>query len=213
MTGVVEGIVAAAGAIGSAASTIGSAAAFAAPYVSAAGALASAGLAISGSQQQSRMFTAQAVENTRAGNLTLQQSELAARQEELRGREQANQVREALLRTIATQRATYAAAGLEPDEGTPLTVADETRRQAERELEIAGGNTQARAAATRLDGVTRARGLFTEAGQLRQRGDAAITAGYSRAGATIFDYADRAFARSPGTVTRPRRDAGAGAPE
>lgn len=147
------------------AAVVGTVAKVAAPIAG----LASAGLAISGARQQAAGMRVQA-----------QQQDLLVKQEELRGREQANQVREALLRTLATQRAQYAAAGIALDGGTPQTVADASAYEAERELAIAAGNTASRAGAGALN-----------ARLLRERATSTSRAGIISGGLSLFDAADR----------------------
>ena len=170
--------------VGGAAAAVGGAAAAAVPYVApvvgVASSLASAGLAISGSQQQAAALTAQA-----------QQQDLIAKQEELRGQESANQVREALLRSLASQRASYAAAGVTL-EGTPETVAEWTRYEAERELSIQAGNTATRVETARLN-----RDILTD------RSASTRTAGVAGAATSLFDAADRIARRAPGKAKAP----------
>lgn len=162
--------------------TIGTVASIASPFIGIAGSLASAGLRVSGEQQQVRAATVQA-----------NQQEVAAQQEELRGQESANQVREALLRTIATQRAQYAAAGIALDEGTPQTVEDATRREAERELAIQRGNTAFAAGNSRLN-----------AQLLRDRAASIQGTSNISAGLSLFEAVDRLSQRMPAHVTAER---------
>lgn len=66
-----------------------------------------------------------------------QQAQMAAQQEELRGREQADKIRQALQRTLASQNATFAARGISPNSGTPRVIANESRSEASRDIELA----------------------------------------------------------------------------
>jgi hypothetical protein len=162
-------------------------------YASIAAALASAGLGIAGAQQQAATMRLQAgQQRTQAA-----QTDFSAQQEVLKGREQANQVRGTLLRTLASQNARYAGAGLTL-EGTPETVATDTINQAERELALLGANSTIRAEATR-----------TQASLLRDSADwteggAPLTELTGSAGSVInlFDRVDRIGARRAGTVMR-----------
>jgi hypothetical protein len=172
----------AASAIAPVASAVGTAASVAAPFVGVASSLASARLQVSGSQQQAQALGMQA-----------NQQDLLAQQEQLRGQEQSNQVREALLRTLATQRAQYAAAGIALDEGTPETVAEASRYEAERELAIGRGNTAI--------AVSNAR---TNAQLLRDRASAGLRSSGLSAGVSLFDTVDRLGARTPGRVSAER---------
>lgn len=208
MTGVVEVLAAVGSAAASAASTVGTVVAAASPWVSGGLALASAGLQISGGQRQRASLEMQAAENSRAAAFTTRQGELAAQQEEVRGIEQANRVRLALLQSLASQRAAYAAAGLALGEGSPEAVEEETRRQAERELTIEGANSRARATTTRLDATQRAGNLLLEGDLLRERGASAAVAGVTGAGTSLLDYVDRAGNRQPGRTRTTRRAPG-----
>lgn len=164
--------------VGKVVTGIGSVASSVAPVVGVASSLASAGLAISGSREQAAALTSQA-----------QQQDLIAQQERLRGQESANQVREALLRSLASQRASYAAAGVTLD-GTPETVAEWTRYEAERELTIQAGNT-----ANRVATAEASRDILTT------RAASTRTAGIGNAAISLFDAADRIGRRAPGRTT------------
>jgi hypothetical protein len=162
-------------------------------YASIAAALASAGLGIAGAQQQAATMRLQAgQQRTQAA-----QTDFSAQQEVLKGREQANQVRGTLLRTLASQNARYAGAGLTL-EGTPETVAEDTINQAERELALLGANS-----------TIRSEGIRTQANLLRESADwteggAPLTELTGSAGSVInlFDRVDRIGARRAGTVMR-----------
>lgn len=176
MTGVVEVL-----------GAVGSAAASAAPYVSAGMALASAGLQIVGAQRQASVLRAQAA-----------QSEFAAEQELLRGREQANQIRRQLASVRAAQNARYAAAGVLLDDGTPETVISATEAEADRQVQIVRTNAVIASEDRRLRG-----------GMLNDQASTATSNAWWQAGAGLFDYYDRWSARQPGT-TRSRRTSGWG---
>lgn len=208
MTGIVEVLAAVGSAAAGAASTVGTVVAAASPWVTGGLTLATAGLQISGGQRQRAGIELQAEQNSRAAAITTRQGELAAQQEEVRGIEQANRVRLALLQSLASQRAGYAAAGLALGEGSPEAVEEETRRQAERELTIEGANSRARAAATRLDASNRAGNLLLEGDLLRQRGASAAAAGVTGAAGSLLDYVDRAGNRQPGRSRTARRAPG-----
>lgn len=195
MTGVVEVVVAGVSAISAAAAPVTAAVSAASPWITGGLALASAGLQISGARQQA--VTSQ-VQATQAG-VSAQQQELVARQEELRGQQQANQVRENMLRTLAAQNARYAAAGAVLGDGSPETVADDTRREAELQLAIGGSNATARAAAARSGAASQR----IQASLLADRGEGAQTAAVFSAGASLFDLVDRGAQRQPGRRTAP----------
>lgn len=161
-----------------------------AAVVSAVGAVASTGLAL---MQASAQASAQ---RSQAAMLELQsrQQELEARGVELRGQNEALDTREALFRTLATQNARYSAAGVVIGEGTAETVAERTRAEADRQLEIQRTNTEIAAASARLGaGMTSQRALL-----LRDDASATATAGALGAFSTFAQGAMRVADRWPG---------------
>lgn len=118
-------------------------------------ALGSAGLSLGGAMGQARALETQA-----------EWGDFNATTETLRGEQEANRVREVLLRTLASNNAGRAAAGVELS-GSAIEVDAQAAEAAERELDIVGSNARARAAvarakaqsqrvaanSTRLDGV------------------------------------------------------------
>lgn len=99
-----------------------------------------------------------------------QQAELTAKQEELKGREQAAQIRRQLSASLASQNAIFAARGINPTTGTPKALAQESTSQASRDIEIARfGATQAAGA------------LRSQATQYKIEGSTKKLEGYSKA--------------------------------
>jgi hypothetical protein len=131
-------------------------------------ALGSAGLSLGGGLAQQRAMSAQADwQNFNAG------------QEQLRGEQEANRVRDTLLRTLASNNAGRAAAGVELS-GSALDVDAEAAAAAEREVSIVSGNAAARAGSARAS----AQGA-------RVSGNAALIGGAGQAAAGLFGYAQR----------------------
>jgi hypothetical protein len=126
------------------------------------------------------------------------QAALQAQGELLKGQQESNQVRQALMRTLAAQNARYAGAGLALDDGTPATIADETQRQAEIELGLIDTNARIAAADRRMQ----QNGFIAQAYDLRERADSTMTTAGQRADLTLFDIADRTFQRLPGFTGR-----------
>lgn len=131
-------------------------------------ALGSAGLSIGGALRQSQMLRTEAA-----------WSEFQAGQEALRGEQEANRVREALLRTLASNNAARAAAGLDIA-GTPLTVDEEVTRQAERELRVVAGNAAIREAEARATASLR-----------RSSARLSLLAGLGQGAGQLGGYVDR----------------------
>jgi hypothetical protein len=160
-------------------------------YAGIASSLVSAGLAVLGSQSSAAAQRANAaVQRGQAA-----QAQFAAEQELLRGRSAALQIRQDAARTLAAQRTRYAAAGLTLD-GTPETVADETRAMAERELGFADTNATIRAEQIRTQGNL----LLSQAGFTDSGAGATGTLGTIGAGVNLFDSMERRYNRSAGTT-------------
>ena len=127
--------------------------------------LASAGLSIYGGYQQASTLRQQAA---------LQ--DFDARQELLTGQQQSNRIRETLLRALATQNATYGAAGIDVGSGSPITVAQDTMEQADRELDI-----------SRYGALVRAAPYRAAAADRRARASQAILSGYQGGARSLLD--------------------------
>jgi phage replication-related protein YjqB (UPF0714/DUF867 family) len=98
------------------------------------------------------------------------QSELSARTEELKGKDQANKIRDSLRATLASQNAAFAARGISLAGGSPMNIANASKTQASQDIEYAQfGSTMAAEAE---------RGT---AQQLRQAGKNAVTNSYFKA--------------------------------
>ena len=94
--------------------------------------------ALSGGSQQSAMYKAQAA-----------QSELAARQEELKGRDQADKIRRSLQSTLASQNAAFAARGISLNSGTPVSLGAQSKNDASYDIQVAQFGSGMSAAAER----------------------------------------------------------------
>jgi hypothetical protein len=159
----------------------------AAAVVSAVAAVAGTATAVVASERQAAAQRGQA-----------RQADFAAEGERIKGQEQGNQLRDNLLRTLAAQRSRYAASGLLADEGTALTLQEQTAARAERELTIQDSNS-----------IIRSEQQRGQASLLDDSADFTATAGYVRGGINLFEAAGNAYARSPGTAKPPGKPAGA----
>lgn len=148
--------------------------------VSAVATVAGTAMQVASSQRQAAVQKGQA-----------RQADFAAEGERIKGLEQSNQLRESLLRTLAAQRSRYAASGLVADEGSAMTLQEQTAARAERELTIQGANTTIRSEQQR-----------TQARLLDDSADFTETAGYVRGGINLFEGASNYMARQPGSTTR-----------
>ncbi len=189
-----EAAIAIGSAIASAASAAAPVISTIAPFAAVAGSLASAGLQVSGARQQAAALQIQAGQMQQQAQV----QDLAAQQEALRGQEASNQVREALRRSLASQNAQYAAAGIVLGEGTPQDVGAETARQAERELAINAGDTAVRVASAR----SAAANTRTSALLLNDQASSKLSTAGLTAGVSLFDAVDRFSRRLPGSTTK-----------
>lgn len=123
---------------------------------------------IVGGNQQAAVSKAQAA-----------QYALSARQEELKGREQADMIRRSLQASLASQNAIYAARGVSTRTGTPVTIGNVSRTEASRDIETAQFNAGMSAGAERL-----------RATQAKIEGKSAKTAGYSAAATKLYGARD-----------------------
>lgn len=107
------------------------------------------------------------------------QYELSARQEELKGREQADKIRRGLQATLASQKAIFAGRGISPLSGTPMSIGNDSRTQASIDIEDAMFNAGTAASALRGQGY-----------QSRLEGNAARTTAYGNAAKTLYGASD-----------------------
>lgn len=149
-----------------------------AAVASAVTAVAGTAVQYAGQQRQAAVMEGQA-----------RQADFSARQEAIRGQEQSNQLREQLLRTLAAQRSRYAASGLVADDGSALSLQEQTAARAERELTVQGTNTTIRSEQTRA-----------QASLLDDSADWTRTAATVNAGVNLFDTFSRTASRMPGTT-------------
>lgn len=125
---------------------------------------ASAFGSIMSGQQQNAVYKAQA-----------QQSELAARTEELKGRQMADNIRRSLQATLASQNAAFAARGISLSSGTPVNLGNVSKNQASQDIQTTQFGAGTAAAAER-----------GTAAQQKLSGRAAVTSGYTNAGLSLI---------------------------
>lgn len=138
----------------------------AAPYLSAASAGVSVVGSIMGGTQQQAVYKAQA-----------KQSELAAKTEEIKGRQQADMIRRSLQSTLASQSAAFAARGISLNGGTPGNIAANSRTQASRDIQTAQFGSDVTAETNRAQGK-----------QYKIQGNQALSSGYTSAFGTAATY-------------------------
>ncbi len=107
------------------------------------------------------------------------QYELTAKQEELRGRQQADSIRRALQANLATQRAVFSARGVNPNTGTPLVFSQQSQTAAGRDIDTAMYSAGMDAAQNRL-----------AASQQRIESKTSASGGYMDAAAKLYGGRD-----------------------
>jgi hypothetical protein len=117
-----------------------------------------------GGQQQAASYKAQA-----------QQSQFAARQEELKGRQQADNIRRSLQATLASQNAAFSARGISLSSGTPLNLANVSKSEASNDIQIA-----------QFGAAQSAGALRSQAGQQKIQASSAKVAGYTQAATSAY---------------------------
>ena len=110
------------------------------------GTLLSAGFGIVSAINQSNTLAGQA----QLAQITAQSGMITAEMEILRGEQEANKIRENLMKTLSSQRARYAGAGIVLDSGTPATVAEDAMATADRETQVVETNAGMKASAARI---------------------------------------------------------------
>lgn len=116
---------------------------------------ASAGLSLFGSMQESDAILEDVRAQARALEFQSREDEQEARMAEIQGQQEANDVLENLNQVLASQRLAFAANGIDPSFGTPQSVSEQTRRQAELQLATSRDNTRIRALSRRRQGAER----------------------------------------------------------
>lgn len=102
------------------------------------------------------------------------QQQLQARAEEIKGKQQANAIRENLRRTIASQNAAFAARGISPQSGTPVVLGRESRAAAMNDIDIARFNSD----------IASMQG-YAQAQQTKAKAKTALYSGVVRAGSLL----------------------------
>jgi hypothetical protein len=106
------------------------------------------------------------------------QSEFNAKQEEIRGLEEANAIKMDVARALASSNARGAASGVSISSGSPVTAQKEALRDANNALSTAGTNSKLRAETDRV-----------RAQLSRSRGRNAVRSGYAKTASILGNFA------------------------
>lgn len=157
--------------------------------------LASMGAQIFGAHEEAEAQILNARAEARALERDAEEQELEAQREETRGKEDANNIMDNLLQTLAEQRAGFAANGVDLGFGTPVDLAKSTREVARRQLSISRNDAQARSLARRRQ----QQALLEERGNVLRSGGATAKntklKGYIGAIGTAAELAERRVRR------------------
>lgn len=150
--------------------------------------LASAGLSLFGGMQQSDAIAQQTKAEARALEVQATDDMIAARQEELAGRQVALDIQDRLNRTISAQRLAFAANGVDPLFGTPMEVAAESRTIAGRQMSVTRSDAALRGLSRRRSAAERimARSARIQSGSAA--GSSAMLSGISGAVGAGLSY-------------------------
>jgi hypothetical protein len=83
-----------------------------------------------------------------------QQSVLEAKQAQIQGQQQSNQILDNLVQTLATQRLNFAGNGMDPTFGTPVSVGQTTQRLADVQTSISNSDAQQKALSQRMQALS-----------------------------------------------------------
>lgn len=138
----------------------------------------------------SELFGAQQSGEAQYRQLTQQAQEnlIQAKQEELKGKQESNDIMDQMLQTIAAQRLAFSSAGIDPSFGTPVSLAENARNLAERQLGTSRDNARLQVLARRRSADNR----IIEAGSAQS---SATLKGLSGAGGTLATLIDRRLQR------------------
>ncbi len=169
-----------AGSLASIAGAGGMAGSIAGTAIGAGSILSSLSTGLSLASMASDIFGGVSAGDAAAQQLTQQaeQDFLDAKQEELKGQQETNDINENLLQTIATQRLAYSGAGIDFSFGTPEKLERNLTRQAELQFGTSRDNARLKTLARRRDG-------YLKLSQRSQAQSAPVMAGLASAGKTL----------------------------
>ena len=170
-----------AGSLASIAGAGGTAGAIASAGLGASSLLSTLGTGLSLASMASDIFGGASAGKAAAEQLQQQaeQDFLNAKQEELKGQQEQNDIKENLLQTIASQRLAYSGAGVDFSFGTPASLERNMKRQAEMQL----GTTRDNA---RIKTLARRRGAYAKLSQVSRAQSEPVMAGVASAGKTLM---------------------------
>jgi hypothetical protein len=157
--------------------------------------LASAATSLFQGNQQAAAVPMQVMPEARALTFESEQDEMEARQIEIDAQRESNDLMERLNRTLAGQRLAFSANGVDPSFGTPVSVAENSRKEANLQASRTREDAKLRALTRRRQAQERLieRGsLFTAA---ESRMGSLRTGGYVKAAGTVADLIDRRAGR------------------
>lgn len=157
--------------------------------------LASASSSLFGGLQQASALKTQGAQEAWALNMTAREDMLSAKEEVTRGKEEANDIMDAMIQTIGQQRVAAAANGMDIGFGTPVSVENATRDLANLQLGVTRSDAQIRSIARRRQSyATRQRASAVRSAS-QQNAGSALMSGAAGAGQAIGALVDRRIQR------------------
>lgn len=157
--------------------------------------IASAAGSLFSGVQQSNAAQANAQMQGRALEMQSKEELMAARQEEILGKREANDITDRLIRTISEQRLASSANGMDPTFGTPVNVENNTRDFADLQLSTSRKDARVRVMARRRGASERLLERTNVLAAGKSASSSAMLGGVTNAAGTLGNLAMRGAAR------------------
>lgn len=153
--------------------------------------LGSAALKLFSANEAAKAGTAAAAQQARSLLLSAEDDAIEARREEIRGKQESNDIMDRLLRTVASQRLAAAANGVDIDFGTVPALAENARDLAATQLSIAREDAQVRSLSRQRQAVERRIEAANVVSGAKSKARATKIAGAAGAIGTLAELAQR----------------------
>jgi hypothetical protein len=157
--------------------------------------LASAGASLFGGIQGQQQAAFNTELQAQQASLDAEQGMIDVKNEEIRGKQESNQIMDTLRQTIAAQRVAAGANGLDFSFGTPASLEKSTARLAEAQLSTARSDTQMNVLARRRQALVSRYNATNARISGAASGRNSLYQGISQAAGTLINLEDRSLAR------------------
>ncbi|PZQ48894.1 MAG: hypothetical protein DI551_00760 [Micavibrio aeruginosavorus] len=157
--------------------------------------LASAFSSLFGGMQDAQFIKDQGAQQAYALEMSAREDALDASQEALRGKQETNDMLDNLIQTVASQRLQAAAGGVDPNFGTPVSVNENARNLANRQMGVTRQDAQIRALARRRQSWARREDALNTTSAASQKASSAVLGGIAQAGGSVGTLISRRIAR------------------